>query len=283
MSLRWHKLPVEIVLFIVAHAAGSALADNVPWITQLSLVSRAIYDVVTPVLYATLIVTDTNGSLVRAVTKNPRLMACVRKVCIAAPWNSSPWQWYEVPSLDENGFAGVNEVIFLSNRSIPSFLRPSRLDMHNIPGLNIACFRLKGPLHLFPELTHVYLACPPMAVARIFGLPESLRQLPKLTHLAMDMSRESESLDPPSDTAFSERMGKMLSVILETTDGRLEVLALRVAGPMLARWDSVVRVVTGMHDRRLRVWRDDRTGNTTFLRVHDARIGRDVWTEAKQL
>ncbi|KZV86305.1 hypothetical protein EXIGLDRAFT_724915 [Exidia glandulosa HHB12029] len=281
MSLRWHELPIEIVLFIVAHAARSALADNISWLTQLSLVSRAFYDIVTPVLYATLVVTGTNGTLVRAVTKETRLMAYVRKVCLAAASNSSPWQWYEVPLSNSNCFAGVDEVIFLSNRTFPSFLRPRRLDMHNIPGLNIACFDLKGPLHLFPQLTHVYLACPSMAEAHIFGLPESLHQLPRLTHLAMDMSRES--LDPPTDTAFSERVRNMLSVILETTDGQLEILALRVAGKMLARWDSVVRVVAGMRDRRLRLWRDDRIGNTTSLRVQDARIGRDVWTEAKQL
>ncbi|KZV78484.1 hypothetical protein EXIGLDRAFT_737611 [Exidia glandulosa HHB12029] len=298
----WHELPVEIVLAIFAAAAHAALRDNVPWITRLSLVSRVVYDTVTPILYETMVITGNNTPLVRSVTEDARRMAFVRKLCIVAPAGADPWVSARTADfvrafrhVDELDVPRWQDLISPSN----SF-RPRRLNMHDS---TLARFSPPKLPELSAGLTHLLVAYPfysksserrdtvrrrarfGLTMATVEDLEQdALNAMPALTHLALDMMRTS----PPSDEEFNEDhlrtvLARLLKKAESATGGRIEVLALRVGGVMLSQWGIIAHVVTTMQDPRVRVWCDGRRGDPLALRAMDIRTGRDVWTEARKL
>ncbi|KZV91402.1 hypothetical protein EXIGLDRAFT_719362 [Exidia glandulosa HHB12029] len=308
----WHELPVEIVLAIFAEAAHAALKDNVPWITRLSLVSRVVYETVTPILYETMVITGNNIPLVRSVTEDARRMAFVRKLCIVARAGAHPWASARTADF-ARAFRHVDELdVARWQDFISSSFRPRRMNMHDS---TLARFSPEKLPELSAGLTHLLVAYPfysksgerwdmlqqaelqrrrsrfaltsannvaPDSVADLEQ--DALNAMPALTHLALDMMRTS----PPSDEEFNEDhlrtvLARLLKKADSATGGRIEVLALRVAGAMLSQWGIIAHVVTTMQDPRVRVWCDDRRGDALALRAMDIRTGRDVWTEARKL
>lgn len=299
---QWRALPMEIVHAVVCEAAYSALKDDASWIAELSLVSRAVYNIVTPILYATLVVSDYNGPLVLDVIEDARRMAYVRKLCFVSEWSVHPWfddplrnlvlrkDWKPV-------FAGIEELVIShsSGRALAPCLQPARLCVQDV---TLTGVRRKSYLTpVLSGMTHASFAYPYEPIWeevewRILGDPmfggsevgtsinavhDALQRLSALTHLALDMSSSGTRV-------FDEdQVLRMLSDIIQNPYRRLEVVALRVAGGMLSHRERIVRIVTRMQDSRLRVWFDDRVGDALALRVSDARTGCDVWTEARQI
>ena len=111
-----------------------------------------------------------------------------------------------------------------------------------------------------------------------------LDALPALIHLGLEISYvnilSSHVVNNWEIGAFERALRTALSY------RRLTVIAIRVSGRFIQRWDEIIcmlRHVSGS-DRRLQVWKDD-SGVTSWNEdnfcARDAAEGRSIWTEAR--
>ncbi|KZV91395.1 hypothetical protein EXIGLDRAFT_719359 [Exidia glandulosa HHB12029] len=302
----WMELPVELVLLVFVEAARATLEWKASWITQLSLVSRATYNIVTPILYETLVISDKNLDLAQLVEEE-RLMSYVQKVCIVSAGPPYPVDSPIVRALSRETIHTLDTPTWSTAKLMT---HPRYLYLHNSTLCELPTGRSRLPLASVTHLSVAYegrhrrgeygngrgrnsrrrsrlliLTQPSLDSSdsddstgpqqRRDPLYMVLDALPALTHLSLDVGHQHTPLPGNGLRIF-------IFKILEACP-RLHVFALHVMG----EWDLVASLVAPVRDSRIRVWFDRRVpssaGEELDCRIRDLRIGCNVWTQAEPL
>ena len=310
------ELPIELVHVILVHAARMFAGVDRSTAVAIASTSHAIYDLVAPVVYATLVVTRANLARIQALGTSPRrehVMKHTRQVHLlsgkpsATPITST---WHE--------FIDWPRVTHFSCKAVVQNLEP-------IPRLAPTVF------HNRAEFRTVTFAAVNFSLARVthymsgYEIPRSgpaawwtaytMNRLPVCSHVALDLRqpRDRDGADDsdealPRPQSGSEGSGYVGLARLKDTiwalldfrrlpteaSGRpgtqLEKIALYIERRRLPEWREQIEPMLHqlLSERpedagRLWAWVDTRPGfgrGRRHVKLVDAIDGRNVWSEA---
>lgn len=278
------RLPAELYYPTMRCAAEDAVCTDRQWVVQLALVSRFVHELVSPILYHTMIVTGDNYlkivSLADVGNKSAHIFRAVQWLVVDARLGYSEEDRLGdlfpcVTSIDAS-----RRLIKMIASNQESRLR--RLAVRHGSVLELPASTLASVTHITeptPNLRYVvgvdYLAD---------RLGKLLDAMPALTHVALEMLSVNDFarayVDLPDELASLENA---LRVTLQNP--RVQAVAVRVATPYLPHWPAILGAMAQFKDTRLFAWRDERKINSweraDELVAADAMARRTIWTEAR--
>ncbi|EJD37268.1 hypothetical protein AURDEDRAFT_129567 [Auricularia subglabra TFB-10046 SS5] len=288
------QLPTELALHILLCAAHDSVASDRAWVVELALVSRFVCELVQPVLYHTMVVTDSNQVAVEKLAgdiASARIFHSVRR--LVADYSLRSWDDSDVLRL----FGGVTSIDapleIIKVLSVSPEFRPRSLVVRYCW---FAGFTDELPRTALAAVTHVAGFFPngsqPEGTLTAEHVMHFLDAMPSLTHFGLDLLDISRFYDPPDgeDEEVREILDlDALDLALRAAlcSPRIQVVALRVGGDWLSYWPDIVRIAVRLQDARVFGWHDTRPMRSwekeAMYSTSDAWAGRTVWTEAQQL
>jgi len=303
------RLPAELAIRIIEQAALDFRfsADHRQSLVHLASTSHAIYAIVAPILYHTLIVTRHNCSKIQS------LMFDEDSHAAAARFSS-----YVRVLIHNTGMTfKINPALFNSLESVSTlgeFVRaiyehvdPSRQSSQlrhlTISSIAFAHDVANLPGHARAHVTHVcgFLPLIPQSYSphseweRMHGTPaawacEILDALPELTHLGLVLVNvgKQNAVDSTPKRFKLDALLVVVQAALEYHGGKLKRVGLRIAGQYLElRRGDIEEMIRQIKDPRFIVWWDERPmtiweewndhGN------EDVMSGRGMWTEGRNV
>lgn len=278
------RLPVELFYPILRCATEDAVRTNREWVVQLALVSHFVHELVSPILYHTMVVTRRNyltiASLADLGDKTAHIFRAVR--CLIADVRLA------YPEEDRLGR------LFPFVTSIEASQRLIQLIASNpesrLRRLVVRYGRiLQLPASTLASVTHITEPIPNLSyVVGVDYLAERLGKLlqamPALTHVALEMfsvrDRAGGWVDLPQELVSLQNA---LRVTLRCP--RVRAVAVRVANSYLPHYPAILDAMAQFKDARLFAWRDKRPikswERADQLAAADAMARRTIWTKAR--
>ena len=279
-------LPLELVVGILRHAAEIFLSTERQTVVALAQTAKLVYNVVAPILYRRIVVTQANINLLGAFFRNLDLSPLVRHLALTAPEWTPPEdvivRWTQLQSLT----GAAAPIQFVLNHLGPvGRMSLTKIQYWNSPLLD----------NVPPSVTHACIYVGDADNHHSFrAVVGWIDALPALTHVAIELvarngTREREW---PS-VALS--LDESLVAVLRNKGGRqIQRLSIRLGGKLAeeAFWLAFVdrlRLQTGHSagDPRIELWRDQRVvtdfEDDVRASIQDAYAGVDVWTESRPL
>jgi len=296
------RLPLELATRIVQQATfdfrfSAAYRQSV---VNLASTSHAVYTIVAPILYHTLIVNQTNNSrIIRFMAREDTRTAAAR-MCSHVRILHFPALMYE---FDTSLITSLERVY-----SSGDFIRDvfAQIDITRHCELRHVTFLtpdfvedlMKLAAHTREHVTHVCGDIPSpdgydrtgMCAKPVAWTHQILDALPNVTHLGL----VHLAVQRPNDTTSTidefdmEALRTVLQTALSYEHRRLRRVALRVGSLyIIRRRGDIEKIVQDINDARLSVWWDERSMSTwddwKDYECEDAMQERDIWTEARGL
>jgi len=303
LAIMLDRLPVELVVHVLQHAAFEFRfsATNRQCVVHLATTSHAIYAIIAPILYHTLIVDSTNHIRVQSLMTKKKNQAAAARM-------GSHVRVLHFPALQyrfKMAYLTSLERISGSSSLINKILAARRFNDHNCSLRHLTFFSddfawnlTTLASHTVACLTHVCGFLPlrygPEWV-RMQSTPtvwthEFLDALPSVTHLGLVLiiNRPLVHARSTVDEFDLEALLTVVQTALGYRDCKLQRVALRV-GSRYIRWRrrDIQNLVQAIDDSRFSVWWDERPMSAwdhwEDYECEDAMEGRDIWTEARSL
>jgi len=289
------RLPVELGIRIVEHAAYTLRFSHRQSVVNLSATSKTIYAIVTPILSHTMIVTNENAHQIRSFMSNggsdaARICAHVR-VLVHDVGIGRKLEPVLLVSL-ECAHALGDVIKQAASNSIDD---PCLLRQINVLSVDFAEDVTRLPENARRTITHASGFLPLFDQAsewrRLHQTPEVwMRQitdkLSALTHLGLVLvdARRAEEEDSTIRAFNLHSLSAAIEVAL--TYPQLQQVALRICGRYIDEpQQEIENMLQRIIDSRFRVWRDERPlyswDDWNDLMHEDVIAGRDIWTEAR--
>lgn len=288
------QLPTELTAYIIRTAVHEYRFSDRQSVVSLASSSRVVYEIVGPILYHTIIVTDSNVDQLESLASNSRTHQLAKRIFShVRSFHNFSTKGYPI---DARLLVNIESIE--SHELMPLFLLTKLKSVH-IPILDIGpeVPGQIGPAGVFAAVTHVIGTLPMFSYVdywdSFFGDPASwmrslLEYLPAVTHLGLEYDYpwrdegagviarfDCVAVGTAVRTALSDCPNiqclviRTCGLLAETRQTDFEV-ALRDVG------DSRVKIWVDM--RRMADWHDYRA-----LRILDVKEGRTIWTEARSL
>ncbi|KAH7105956.1 hypothetical protein BKA62DRAFT_688476 [Auriculariales sp. MPI-PUGE-AT-0066] len=290
-------LPSEIIILIVETAAHSFLFTNPTTVVQLALASKAIYAIISPILYKNIVVTSGNKIAIKALVQSDaaatRVLVHTRSIIGNYDLGTDVFDPSLLPKLERvkgNGsfVSSMVEVCRIRDVQVWSSWFPDAMTQLPTPGraniTHAAGFIVDSAAGGISDSVYQEFMLDPGAWTR-----RIVDVLPSLTHLAFELFQiiDEENADDDDRSAVSNfsmhALGEVLRAALSYQ--ALQMVAVRVVGDYLRRSGEVVSVLLSIGDERLKIWSDDRSRNSYLrdeeLDLEDVYEGRSIWTEAR--
>ena len=282
------QLPTELVAMILKLTAEIFRFTDRITVVHLSTTSKMVYDLVSPVLHHTLIITASNITSFRNFDASEpdlarRICAHTRVIYLIGP--ASTLDSFEKFAQVEQVEAMPAAIPVVAMSRSPCTLRRIAVSFGYLDTL----MDIPLPVDAYQLITHATGHYPmdntsDSMILRAAWMQKLVGQCTALTHMGLALFLSNRMM-PEFDLAVLERD---LKVALQTA--RLRQLAVRVSGTD-DETRKHVRDITGLlrriGDPRLRLWHDARHISTwnEYMQcdTDDAREGRSIWTEAVQL
>lgn len=268
-------LPTELAYAILLEAARIGVLEDRPWVTQLALVSRAVYRLIHPVMYHTLAPWRGDyggGGPLDVLLDDPtcaHVLAAARRL-----WY--PWPLPNRPEGNRSGrLAGVVEVAadlyLLKYMAAHRSFAPREIAIRFVTHLdhfsratlsNVTHLTTKDPvIFRTAEWTERFLLC-----------------LPNLTHLALEQYTYANWTQSSNLDNFRPALQAIL-----VRDAIHQVLFIGL-GEATSLWAAVLALCRDVRDPRVHVWLDTRHTRTQGvpglkMRRADFQAGRRVWDQ----
>jgi len=298
------RLPHELALLILEHAVNLLLASDRTSLVHLAQISKTVYGIVAPQMYRSICVPNGKASRLLAFADEDsptrsladRVFIHARSLHMVDFDTSKAFgkifqrlEYIESHVEVIDVIATACEERRMIDGGISTTLRSVHLccdtcdTITRVPGLT-----LMGITHLcgymvdpeFGGLWHTFLADPSDWMATLMD------KLPALTHLGLNLycSTVITSVVEAFDlSAFA----KTIHTALATRDRCLSVVAVRVTGRYINRWDEILSMLQGVESGgvgtagRIRAWRDDRVQDDwDECIMSNAAANRTIWTES---
>ncbi|KAH7099740.1 hypothetical protein BKA62DRAFT_277485 [Auriculariales sp. MPI-PUGE-AT-0066] len=296
-----HPLPPELIIAIFERVARQSLYVDRSWVVDTAAISRLAYLAVRPILYETLVITNTNINLFedeeeiydRVVPFVRRMVVCTTNDIglfngddtplglrrLLSTWNPSPSGFLEAP------WGLAHAVLWrLAMLSKPPILT---IDV-KFERLSIAASQVPPPLadritRISGYLPHTWdsgqnsLSDSPADWARSL-----LVALPNLTHLGLLLIRyDGQRVGSDQEIRYFGGLEQVVSTILDSKP-RLQ-LCVRIGGYHTFGEEVLyTHVSTFATNPRCTVWFDPRDISSwqreEALAIADAKLGRDIWS-----
>jgi len=293
------RLPVELAIRVIKHAAFDFRFTDRRSVVHLASTSHAIYDIVAPIMYHTMIIPSRNRGRVRSFMFDGRNRAAAVRVC-------SHVRVLYCPSTEEYG---INPTLLTSLECIIAVCTLihdifERIDMSQHSLLRqITVFSpdfakdvTKLPARARSRITRV---CGFLCVhggiewnqiqdSPVVWICRILDALPNVTHFGLVLVnlRVSFHAIPLVDSFKVEALQNVVQTALRYRDRRLQRVVLRVCSPFIERRrGEIEKTLQEIKDPRFSVWWDDRAMSSwdgwKYYEREDVKDGRDIWTAAK--
>jgi len=285
-------LPTELALYIVKTAAHEYRFLDRQCVVNLAMCNHTVYNIVAPILYHTLLVSQNNVDLLSVFASSAETRALAQRMLshVRSIHNRSSNQIPFNPRLLVNF-----EHVTASSSSFLSSWTPPKLRSVHLLNANFSS-TLRG---LTPDvlrtITHVcgHLPARNSSWTTFFTDPAGwtrslLERLPAVTHLGLThylpRARHYDASVALFDCTVIETV---VRAALEASS-RIQCIAIRTCGLLSAtrRMDLEV-VLRDLHDLRIRAWFDMRPmknwDDYRALGFSDVKEGRNIWTEARPL
>lgn len=289
-----HQLPTELSVYIIQTAAHQYRFSDRQSVVNLAMSSRAIYDIVCPILYHTLIVTDRNagqlGSLASNIETHPlakRLFLHVHSyynfsqkgqpVDISLLVNVETVEWYLAALEPFTKLKSVHLRQLNFKDAVSRFARSGglRAVTHTAGTL---------PIIVNDSTWNDFFADPAAWMQSL------LDSLPALTHLGLLHEFPWRGYNDNSQSYLLFDCGAIGTAVRTALRDypRLRCIVIRTGKLFAAaRRTELEKVLRDLHDPRVKVWFDERpvSNHKDFfmLRALDVEEGRSLWTEAHSL
>lgn len=302
------RLPHELALLVLEHAVNLLLATDRTALVHLAQTSKTVYNIVAPQMYRSIYVpSDRSSDLIEFAREDSPTRTLAERVLIHARSlhmidsnPSGPYDnLFQHLELIESHIEVVIAITTSSGhrQGVNGRSSTTLRSVHLCFDLCSTIIRLSSSVrahltHLcgymidpeFDNLWRIFLADPSDWMAML------LNELPALSHLGLNlyctyMVSKSRIVAAFDLVAFAQS----LRTALTTGNGRLVVIAVRVAGLYVTRWDQIllelkrVDLVDGVATGRIMAWRDDRGQDDQDWDewiMADALAKRSIWTEA---
>ncbi|KAH7097553.1 hypothetical protein BKA62DRAFT_674971 [Auriculariales sp. MPI-PUGE-AT-0066] len=267
----FHQLPFELVREILLQAARMFVPRRRSDAVNLALVSSAAYTVTSPVLYHTLVITESNEHSVIHLDTLDRVLAHVRYMHIVGDQTSitivesvlAKWQPSGTAFLDARWDASKKYLVDHNVLSVCG-LRVIYKTLFGALGLVDGPSEECLPPSFRHRLTHL-VAYLPDADDHPSGLVWSKSLLvaaPALTHITL-MTLETKELDEQQQIALSQHL--VATLVALSLLSSLQCICLRVGGNLIsdATISALRDFIMQSGDERLKVWFDVRLRTPT--------------------
>jgi len=292
-------LPTELAIAVIRLAAHSWRFTDRRTVVNLATTSSFSYQIVAPILYHTVILSNSTVQPFIGFTTDVKTAERARRVCahvrVLHNFTSHP-----VSSSSPIVFEALEEVCATGNVIQHLAEAHSPCPFRRIT-LRSSGFRIASstwlPLHARSGITHICGYLPifrsdPSWAAFSSDSRQWIRDvvdpLPGLTHLGLVLI----NVGPPDEvqqTVQEFSLAALAEALKEALNHpKLECVALRVCGVFVQqRWEEIVTTLAAISDARVMVWRDSRLLPTwehyEFWMIENVEESRDLWTEAQSL
>ncbi|EJD37089.1 hypothetical protein AURDEDRAFT_173846 [Auricularia subglabra TFB-10046 SS5] len=289
-------LPIELVLEILRLAAEARILVDRPWVLQLALVSPFAYDLISPVLFRTLVIGRSNIDRVLDLAgseRGQRLLHLVRRVSMCPVPDISLIRTPRAGKLvalfgllgNITELATTSSILQLLTNLVPLAPHTLTIYRHSDSAIIPTLRALTGAF--CASLTHLTvpywdIVIPPRrAVHPEMRLPGSLDAVPRLTHLALWVQARE-----PRTRAKGRILMARMTAVLECE--RLEYIALHVASCSTEEQLELESRAAELADPRLHLWCDHRANEGSMGYVLEAAASadfaacRNAWTQARR-
>ena len=289
-----HLLPTELFVHIVETTAHEYRFSDRRTVINLAMSCRTVYDIVSPILHHTLIVTDRNAEQLESLISNAETRALAERIL-------SHVHCFHNRSRIENPFDPhllVNiESVETWSSSIFGSLAHAQLKRVYTNESNL----LEATCQLAPEamraVTHVSGFLPMFIddsgwdsfFADPSGWMQSLlKKVPVVTHLGLTHDYPWKGDYRGSIALYDyEAVGTAIRTALRDRPS-LQCIAIRTCGlPVELRRADLETILRNIGDPRVKIWFDMRPQTTwdehVALRVLDVQEDRSLWSEARPL
>jgi len=298
------RLPHELALLILEHAVNFLLASDRTSLVHLAQTSKTVYGIVAPQMYRSIYVPNGKASRLLAFadedsptrTLADRVFIHARSLHMVDFDTSKAFgKIFQRLEYIESHVEAIDVIATAceKRRIIDGGINTTLRSVHLCCDACATVIKISGPTRMgithlcgymvdpqFGSLWDTFLADPSDWMASLMD------KLPALTHLGLNLycvtvtSKVVEAFDL---SAFA----KTIHAALATRDGCLRVVAVRVAGRYINRWDEILSTLQGVESSgvgtagRIRVWRDDRVQDDwDECIMSNAAANRTIWTES---
>jgi len=301
-------LPPELITIIIRSAVAQLCWSDRISVVHLAQTSKTVYKEVAPLLYHTVVVSTPYARLNQILEKaespdaGRRVFSQTRELHALYEFSELPILTDVFPSVEEITAGGLSIVMkvlgYGRNHQDDGWMPIAPVTTVRLHRLHLLLTTYKNALadipgHVLDCLTHICAAAPDHTSPRDWaGLATDpggwmcrlLDSLPRLTHLGFTCSAatmEAETIVDKFDVALFGN-----AILAALTYDRVEIVAIRVIGAFLARWDDFISMIIAVCEGndRVRLWREDRSiGEWPAMVCQDARLGQSIWSEALPL
>ena len=305
MSSQFGLFPDELFLQIIDAAVSMFLIKDRTTVVRLCQTSKAVYNHIAPTLYHTIIITGENAEDIEefAIDADTALLAArifshTRTLHEIARVGNFPTDFLQNVESIHASFHLIRDIAVVADRvdanagiplSSPSSCSIRRIHMRHARLRSVSQIPVRTRANFTHFCGQVSTSTAKRHHAAFVNDPEAymrgiLDALPALIHLGLEISYvnilSSHVVNNWEIGAFERALRTALSY------RRLTVIAIRVSGRFIQRWDEIICVLRHVSGstRRLLVWKDDSrvtSWNEEEFRARDAAEGRSIWTEAR--
>ncbi|KZW03586.1 hypothetical protein EXIGLDRAFT_758932 [Exidia glandulosa HHB12029] len=289
-------IPGELVRLILVEAAHIAINSCRPWATELALVSRDVYQLIHPIIYSRLVLTNVNWPVIQILCSEEsctHVFAAIRQLVFAIDMSmigDIPDRRRSISALVDR--LDIARLIAVDGRDLAIHLLASRpgfaprelaLDYLALNGLKVV-FDLRPPAlasvtHLRILAAYLLEADHSPGASRLVDI--LLDRLHVLTHLALDITR-SETFDNQRPI-LRDAMESLLRC------DRIMLIVCRFVvlheSPESPEWTATIQTCRSMRDARIRIYVDKEEKASDFfgskLRGKRANAGLSIWDEGE--
>lgn len=294
------RLPPELLFDIIQLAARSWRFSDRQTVVHLARTSTTLYELVSPILYRTIILTDRNAPAFINFAKDEGNAVLAKRVCghARALHDFRSASIGQLPSRLFSSLECIHSMGYviqgIADANSPCPLRHISLRSADFELISSRWL----PPHARDLVTHMIGYLPIFALhspwEKIMANPGGwigsniVRPFAGLTHLALILigvqtpDQDWQDFEDFDFVALEKALREVLGY------SRIQCLVLRVCGLHAERrWDEIQIIVRAINDSRLKVWHDKRPLSSWeyhhVLEVADVISDKDVWSEAQSI
>ncbi|KAH7105967.1 hypothetical protein BKA62DRAFT_346644 [Auriculariales sp. MPI-PUGE-AT-0066] len=286
---------MTIGIRIIQCAAEQFSADDRRTVINLALSSRLYYKLVAPILYRTMVITESNIDAVRSFMEQPQSKELAKRVCSLVRTLVITFS-FEYSDEEFRSFQWLTSVQHLAApyNTLPAVIAAAKGDC-KISSINLWYVDYAKGVRGLPDqvkhrLSHIsgfVTKTTRYADDPAWWCESTIGQLPALTHIGFELMQVATvtGVENTSANFDLDAFERLLRAVL--TYDRLVCIAIRLAGDYYKRATDFQQLGQRFQDVRLKFWLDPRPLDTWSdddeVAIADAWHDHTIWTESLPL